>query len=421
MEFLFAGHIASIEALIVFACILIVFGIFSYDGYLFLREHFAPFLPKKNPLSGEVSRWWDLLEEVSLHTPLINIAEETQEEIIPTHTLETPSPETLLLEEESSPLIIEEAQETIDSTLPETVEDSLPEALWWDTTPIQSHDIQETLVSENISLEDQDETPPTEKDAPLSEDTGSNQSEQREVLDTTSPVVSEEVPLPIREEAKTPPNEPIEITTEPIKHHRRSKKEKLLDIVNNVKTLIARGQMDDARALLVSGLAIEKDHRELNIIMASLYERDHAFTKAEYVLKDIAMTYPDDIEILTHLATDLAMQRKYEVSYEIYKKILSLGGGNEETLYTLTHLASEMDLPLDVTSYARSYLKQYPHNPDILWLYSQSQITNGERRDAIDTLIKLKNLTPYNQEIADLIQKLVTEEELAGNFGHANN
>ena len=58
--------------------------------------------------------------------------------------------------------------------------------------------------------------------------------------------------------------------------------------------------------------------------MANLYERDRSFTKAEYILKDIALTYPDDIEILTHLATDLAMQHKYEVSYEIYKKILSL-------------------------------------------------------------------------------------------------
>jgi tetratricopeptide (TPR) repeat protein len=195
------------------------------------------------------------------------------------------------------------------------------------------------------------------------------------------------------------------------------KKEKLIEITGNVKTLIARGQIDDARALIVSGLAIEKSNRELNLLMASLYERDHAFEKAEFILKDIATNSPDDIEILTHLATDLAMQRKYDVSYELYKKILSLGGENEETLYTLAHLASEMDLPDDVTLYARVYLKQYPHNPEILWLYSQSQIAHGERREAVETLIKLKNLTPYNQEIADLIQKLMTEEELAGNFG----
>ena len=151
--------------------------------------------------------------------------------------------------------------------------------------------------------------------------------------------------------------------------------------------------------------------------MASIYEREHSFEKAELILKDIALEYPEDIDILTHLATDLAMQHKYEVSYELYKKILALGGEKEEILYTLVHLATEMREQDDALEYARSYLKQYPHNPEILWLYSQSQIAHGDRREAVETLIKLKNLTPYNQEIADLIQKLVTEEELAGNFG----
>ena len=154
-------------------------------------------------------------------------------------------------------------------------------------------------------------------------------------------------------------------------HIKPEKKEKLVEILNNIKTLIARGQIDDARALIVSGLSIDKDNRELNLLMASLYERDHAFAKAEFILKDIALENPDDIEVLTHLATDLAMQRKYDVSYELYKKILSLGGEAEEILYTLTHLASEMGLSEDMILYARSYLKQYPHNPEILWIYSQ--------------------------------------------------
>jgi cytochrome c-type biogenesis protein CcmH/NrfG len=171
--------------------------------------------------------------------------------------------------------------------------------------------------------------------------------------------------------------------------------------------------------MIVSGLAIDKDHRELNLLMASMYERDHSFAKAEFILKDIALHHPDDVEVLTHLATDLAMQRKYDVSYELYKKVLSLGGETEETLYTLTHLAAEMALHTDVVLYARVYLKKFPHNPEILWLYSDALIHQNERKEAIEVLIKLKNLTPYNQEIADLIQKLVTEEELAGHFSEA--
>lgn len=109
--------------------------------------------------------------------------------------------------------------------------------------------------------------------------------------------------------------------------------------------------------------------------MASLYERDHAYTKAEYIFKDLAKLYPDDLEILEHLATSLAMQRRYEVAYELYKKVLDLGGESEEILYTLSHLASELSIPEDIYTYAKSYLRQYPRNPEILWLYAQSLIS----------------------------------------------
>ena len=155
-------------------------------------------------------------------------------------------------------------------------------------------------------------------------------------------------------------------------------------------------------------------------MLGELYERDHGFEKAEFIYKDLAHTYPDDVEILMHLAGTLAMQRKYRISYELYRKVLSIQGETEEILYTLTHLASELGETEDTYEYARSYIKQYPKNPEILWLLSQSQISTGRRKEAIETLIKLKNLTPYSQEIVDLIGKLVTEEEMAGNFGGEN-
>lgn len=195
------------------------------------------------------------------------------------------------------------------------------------------------------------------------------------------------------------------------------KRDKLVEITNTVRTFIARGHIVEARALIIEWLSISKNHRDLNVILAELYERDHAFEKAEFIYKDLAHFYPDDAELIMHLANTLAMQHKYRVSYELYKKVLSLAWETEEILYTLTHLASELWEIDDTYEYARSYTKQYPKNPEILWLLSQSQIATGRRKDAIETLIKLKNLTPYSQEIVDLIGKLVTEEEMAGNFG----
>ena len=100
-----------------------------------------------------------------------------------------------------------------------------------------------------------------------------------------------------------------------------------------------------------------------------------SFEKAEFILKELAESDSEDIEVLNHLATVLAMQRKFQVAYELYKKIQSLTGDTEEILYTLAHLASELSLQEEVYAYSKSYLKQYPKNPEILWLYSQSQIS----------------------------------------------
>jgi len=83
----------------------------------------------------------------------------------------------------------------------------------------------------------------------------------------------------------------------------------------------------------------------------------------------------------------------------------------------MTHLAHELQNIEELYAYAKKYQKNWPNNPDILSLLAQAEIALGERQAAIQTLIKLKNLTPYNSEIQDMIAKLTMEEELAGNFG----
>jgi tetratricopeptide (TPR) repeat protein len=93
-------------------------------------------------------------------------------------------------------------------------------------------------------------------------------------------------------------------------------------------------------------------------------------------------------------------------------------GETEGSLYILTHLSSEIGDAEEKYTYARKYQKNWPNNPEILTLLAQAEISLGKRRDAIETLKRLKNLTPYNNEILETIQKLVLEEELAGNFGN---
>ena len=134
----------------------------------------------------------------------------------------------------------------------------------------------------------------------------------------------------------------------------------------------------------------------------------------------MAEDFPNDGEILEKLANVLIIQKRYDIAREIYKKIVVLTGESEDSLYILTHLASELGDTKEKYEYARRYQKNWPNNPEILALLAQAEIALEKRLDAIETLKRLKNLTPYNHEIMETIQKLVMEEELAGNFNNQN-
>jgi tetratricopeptide (TPR) repeat protein len=192
--------------------------------------------------------------------------------------------------------------------------------------------------------------------------------------------------------------------------------EKIYQLLGTIKTLVARGQTLEARGLIIQWLALHQEHRDLNIILGSLFEQDRHFDKAELVYKDLAEWYPNDIEILEKLGNVLIIQRRYTIAFEIYKKILIIGGETEAALYIITHLASELRFDQEKYDLAKRYLKRWPNNPEVISLLAQSEILLGLRQDAIQTLIKLKNLTPYNWEIMETIQKLIMEEEMAGNF-----
>lgn len=197
--------------------------------------------------------------------------------------------------------------------------------------------------------------------------------------------------------------------------------EKLYTISCEVKTLLARWQTQEARALIIQWLAINKNHRELNLMLGSIYEWERQAQKAEYIYKDLALVYENDGEILERLANILIVQKRYDLALEIYKKITSISGETEWSLYIMTHLAHELWNNDELYIYSRKYQKNWPNNPDILALLAQAEIAIGHRQDAIQTLIKLKNLTPYNNEIMETIAKLTMEEELAGNFSSRDN
>ncbi|MDD2565375.1 MAG: hypothetical protein PHZ26_00535 [Candidatus Gracilibacteria bacterium] len=196
-------------------------------------------------------------------------------------------------------------------------------------------------------------------------------------------------------------------------------KDELSEIIKFAQTKINRGEYSDAKAKIIEGLSIDKFNKQLNLQLASLYEKDKDYKKAEFIYKDLIVLNDHDTEIYLKLGFILSIQTKYEVAFEIYKKLNSLDKSNVEAIEMLANLAHHLGNYEDSKAYSKIFLKKSPRNVDILYLQSLNLINLEERKDALETLLKVKQLEPYNIKVNELIEKLKLEIELEKNFNNS--
>ncbi len=373
--------------------------------------------------------------------------EEKERELNPTNTLVTDEIVDKTLQDTQEAIVTKDIESTLqEEIIPENYFDNIPwdiqeweenhvekdsietiqESHITETTAIESEELKTELIQETENQEaskEMEEVAIQESEKEISEtslDTASTQEESDnkienippEVIDTREKIQSPPE-VPHNWEVKSPATVPAQTIPQPPKNH----SETIFGLINTIRTVMARGQLVEARALIIQWLALDKNHRELNLMLGSLYEWERHFEKAEYVYKDLAIDHSDDVEILEKLGNVLIIEKRYAIAMEIYKKILWLGWETEGTLYILAHLCHELNDADEGYHYMKKYLKSWPNNPEILALMSEVEIELNKRKDAIETLKRLKNLTPYNSEITATLQKLMMEEELAGNFG----
>ncbi len=81
-----------------------------------------------------------------------------------------------------------------------------------------------------------------------------------------------------------------------------------------------------------------------------------------------------DPEIYMKLGFSLSIQGKYEIAYEIYKKLLELSDSHIEAAEMLANIAHELGRHDNAIEYSRLFLKSYPRNADMLTVLSVSLI-----------------------------------------------
>jgi tetratricopeptide (TPR) repeat protein len=188
------------------------------------------------------------------------------------------------------------------------------------------------------------------------------------------------------------------------------------EIAKLVRTKIARWEISDARSKIIEGLAMDKWNKELNCLLASLYERDNDYRKAEFIYKDLILVHETDAEIFMKLGFSLSIQGKFEIAYEIYKKLLDISESHIEAAEMLANIAHELGKHDSAVEHAKMFLRKHPRNADMLTVLSVSLIHLERKVEALEALEKLKLLDPYNPRIREMKEKLELELELSEKF-----
>ena len=196
----------------------------------------------------------------------------------------------------------------------------------------------------------------------------------------------------------------------------KDQKQAISDIVKLVKSKLSRWEYSDAKAKIIEWLSIDKFNKDLNVLLASLYEKDKDYKKAELIYKDLIVLNDHDTEIYLKLWFILSIQTKYEVAYEIYKKLHTIDKSNTEAVEMLCNLAHHLWNYEDSKHYSKIFLKKSPNNIDILYLQSLNLINLNDRKGALEFLQKVRQLEPYNVKVNELVEKVKLEIELEKNF-----
>jgi tetratricopeptide (TPR) repeat protein len=150
--------------------------------------------------------------------------------------------------------------------------------------------------------------------------------------------------------------------------------------------------------------------------LASLYEKEHDYKKAELIYKDLIILNDTDPELYLRLGFVLSIQGKYEIAYEIYKRLHFLEKDNFETIEMLANIGHQLSYHEESNEYARIFLKKNPHSIDMLYLTAINYINLLDRTKALEYFKKIHTIDPYNNNIQDLIEKVELEIELEKNF-----
>jgi len=183
-------------------------------------------------------------------------------------------------------------------------------------------------------------------------------------------------------------------------------KEKINKLIKRIDLIIEKGYLEDAKWLIIEWLALDKYNKDLNLLLAKLYEEEKNYTKWEYIYIDLLKAYEDNFEILKKLGFNLAMQKRFNDALKVYEEAYKKRKDSNQIMEVLCDLTFELKQWKKSLKYLKQFLKQFPRNTEKMKMKAYCLEVTWEIDEAIKMYKKVLELQPYNSQVIEKLKHL---------------
>jgi len=195
-------------------------------------------------------------------------------------------------------------------------------------------------------------------------------------------------------------------TEKKIKSTNRSE---IIKMLRRSETLVSRGNLMEAKTILIEILAIDPENIDVNSQLAVVYLKSSEFIKSETIFRKILLSRPNDTKILTNFALSILEQKNPEKIPEAIKNLQKAAEIDSKNPHRYSNVGQAMFFIGELEDAEKNFRKAIqfsPRNLEFLFFLADTLIAQEKFSEAKKVFYKILEISPFNSDAKAEIQKI---------------
>jgi len=208
-------------------------------------------------------------------------------------------------------------------------------------------------------------------------------------------------------EEQDQPAKKTKITKEQLKEKTEGDFEKADQIFNKADYLLSRGEIEEAKKLLVQALSLNISHEGANHKLGTLYIQEGNFSKAEFIYLQLTQLFPQTAKYHSHLGLTHFHQKNLESAKESYHKAIELDESRPGRFISLARIYEDLNDQVYAVKFFQKAREVDPRHIEGLLAFSEYYIRQNQPDVARELLDEVLRISPRNEHATKLLKELV--------------